>query len=160
RDNGPWETLPAVTTIAVGNANYYGGGIIHFPFTDPLPTPTTPPPSSPCPQRDNGPWETLSAVTTIALGNANYYGGGMKNKDLYRSSPLAKRPPPISSPCSQRDSGPWETLPAVTTIAVGNANYYGGGMKICPHANPSSGSLDVRLGLGGAGIDGGQGGHR
>ncbi|CAI5995638.1 unnamed protein product, partial [Closterium sp. NIES-64] len=105
RDNGPWETLPAVTTIA----------------------------------RDNGPWETLSAVTTIALGNANYYGGGMKNKDLQR---------------------PLGTLPAVTTIAVGNANYYGGGMKICPHANPSSGSLDVRLGLGGAGIDGGQGGHR
>ncbi|CAI5520653.1 unnamed protein product [Closterium sp. Naga37s-1] len=115
-----------------------GEGYFISPSPIPFPPQLHPPPSSPCPQRDNGPWETLPAVTTIALGNANYYGGGMKNKD----------------------PGPWETLPAVTTIAVGNANFYGEGMKICPHANPCSGSQDVRLGLRGAGIDGGQGGHR
>ncbi|CAI5507332.1 unnamed protein product [Closterium sp. Naga37s-1] len=74
RDSGPWKTLPAVTTIAVGNANCYGGGMKISLRVTPFTTPTKPPFSSPCPQRDNGPWETLPAVTTIAVGNGSYFG--------------------------------------------------------------------------------------
>ncbi|GJP36363.1 hypothetical protein CLOM_g20877 [Closterium sp. NIES-68] len=41
------------------------------------------------------------------------------------------------------DNGPWQTLPAATMLAIGNANFFGGGMRICPQASPSSGSFNV-----------------
>ncbi|CAI5484746.1 unnamed protein product, partial [Closterium sp. Yama58-4] len=73
------------------------------------------------------------AVSLKALGPLCYAVAAFKAFPKHRNLDL----------CIRKDNGPWETLPAVTTIALGNANYYGGGMKICPHANPSSGSLDV-----------------
>ncbi|CAI5462374.1 unnamed protein product [Closterium sp. Yama58-4] len=74
-----------------------------------------------------------AAVSLKALGPLCYAMAAFKAFPKHRNVDLSIR----------RNNGPWETLPAVTTIALGNANYYGGGMKICPHANPSSGSLDV-----------------
>ncbi|CAI7837610.1 unnamed protein product, partial [Closterium sp. NIES-53] len=74
-----------------------------------------------------------SAVSLKALGPLCYAVAAFIAFPKHRNLDLSIR----------RDNGPWETLPAVTTIAVGNANYYGGGMKICPNANPSAGSLDV-----------------
>ncbi|CAK9328818.1 unnamed protein product [Citrullus colocynthis] len=41
------------------------------------------------------------------------------------------------------DDGEWELYPRVTALCIGNAKYFGGGMKIVPNANPSSGSLEV-----------------
>ncbi|KAL9259110.1 Sphingoid long-chain bases kinase 2, mitochondrial-like protein [Drosera capensis] len=41
------------------------------------------------------------------------------------------------------DDGEWEVFPQVTALSVGNAKYFGGGMKICPNAKPSSGNFEV-----------------
>ncbi|GER45225.1 diacylglycerol kinase family protein [Striga asiatica] len=41
------------------------------------------------------------------------------------------------------DNGEWEVYPKVTALCVGNAKYFGGGMKITPNAHPSSGNLEV-----------------
>ncbi|XLR16125.1 hypothetical protein S83_044063, partial [Arachis hypogaea] len=41
------------------------------------------------------------------------------------------------------NEGEWETWPQVTTICVGNAKYFDGGMKITPNATPYSGNLEV-----------------
>ncbi|CAI5520656.1 unnamed protein product [Closterium sp. Naga37s-1] len=65
-----------------------------------------------------------AAVSLKALGPLCYAVAAFKAFPKHRNLDLSIR----------RDNGPWETLPAVTTIAIGNANYYGGGMKICPHA--------------------------
>jgi YegS/Rv2252/BmrU family lipid kinase len=42
------------------------------------------------------------------------------------------------------DGGPEETL-AVTTLAVANGQYFGGGMRVAPEADPSDGQLDVTI---------------
>ncbi len=42
------------------------------------------------------------------------------------------------------DDGPARTLPA-TMIAVGNTAWYGGGLNICPGADPTDGLLDVTV---------------
>jgi len=44
----------------------------------------------------------------------------------------------------QFNDGPWETFPDVTALCVGNAKYFGGGMKITPNADPSSRNLEVK----------------
>ncbi|GAB2217369.1 hypothetical protein Drorol1_Dr00000549 [Drosera rotundifolia] len=41
------------------------------------------------------------------------------------------------------DDGEWEICPQVTALSIGNAKYFGGGMKICPNAEPSSGNFEV-----------------
>ncbi|KAL4382294.1 hypothetical protein HN51_005912 [Arachis hypogaea] len=41
------------------------------------------------------------------------------------------------------NEGEWETWPQVTTVCIGNAKYFGGGMKITPNATPYSGNLEV-----------------
>ncbi|XP_050947939.1 sphingoid long-chain bases kinase 2, mitochondrial isoform X2 [Cucumis melo] len=41
------------------------------------------------------------------------------------------------------DDGEWELYPQVTALCIGNAKYFGGGMKIVPNADPSNGSLEV-----------------
>ena len=41
------------------------------------------------------------------------------------------------------NDGEWERCPKVTALCVGNAKYFGGGMKITPNADPESGSLEV-----------------
>ncbi|KHG15313.1 dagK [Gossypium arboreum] len=41
------------------------------------------------------------------------------------------------------NEGEWQTLSQVTALCVGNAKYFGGGMKITPNADPHSGSLEV-----------------
>ncbi|RYR15489.1 hypothetical protein Ahy_B04g072242 isoform B [Arachis hypogaea] len=41
------------------------------------------------------------------------------------------------------NEGEWETWPQLTTVCVGNAKYFGGGMKITPNATPYSGNLEV-----------------
>lgn len=41
------------------------------------------------------------------------------------------------------DGGEWEVCPQVTALCVGNAKYFGGGMKITPNAEPSSGNFEV-----------------
>lgn len=43
----------------------------------------------------------------------------------------------------QVDDGEWELYPQVTALCIGNAKYFGGGMKIVPNADPSNGSLEV-----------------
>ncbi|MBA3489209.1 MAG: NAD(+)/NADH kinase [Longispora sp.] len=42
-----------------------------------------------------------------------------------------------------------ETEEALTLLAVGNTSQYGGGMRICPGADPTDGLLDVTTGSGG-----------
>ncbi|CAO2835571.1 unnamed protein product [Amaranthus hypochondriacus] len=41
------------------------------------------------------------------------------------------------------DDGEWMKYPQVTALCIGNAKYFGGGMKITPNANPSNGNLEV-----------------
>ncbi|XP_042454259.1 sphingoid long-chain bases kinase 2, mitochondrial-like isoform X1 [Zingiber officinale] len=41
------------------------------------------------------------------------------------------------------DDGQWEVFHNVTAICIGNGKYFGGGMKITPTADPSSGKLEV-----------------
>ncbi|XP_027108423.2 sphingoid long-chain bases kinase 2, mitochondrial-like isoform X1 [Coffea arabica] len=41
------------------------------------------------------------------------------------------------------DGGEWEVCSQVTALCVGNAKYFGGGMKIAPNADPSSGNFEV-----------------
>ncbi|MED6135737.1 Sphingoid long-chain bases kinase 2, mitochondrial [Stylosanthes scabra] len=41
------------------------------------------------------------------------------------------------------NEGEWEFCPQVTALCVGNAKFFGGGMKIAPNADPRSGSLSV-----------------
>ncbi|KAK7274301.1 hypothetical protein RIF29_15384 [Crotalaria pallida] len=41
------------------------------------------------------------------------------------------------------NEGDWETCPQVTALCIGNAKYFGGGMKITPNADPYSGGLEV-----------------
>lgn len=41
------------------------------------------------------------------------------------------------------DDGEWEIYSQVTALCIGNAKYFGGGMKITPNAHPSSGSFEV-----------------
>lgn len=41
------------------------------------------------------------------------------------------------------NGGEWRTVDKVTALCVGNAKYFGGGMKITPTADPSSGDLQV-----------------
>jgi len=42
------------------------------------------------------------------------------------------------------DGGPEESL-GITTVAVANGQYFGGGMKVAPEADPSDGSFDVTI---------------
>lgn len=37
----------------------------------------------------------------------------------------------------------WETYSRVTALCIGNAKYFGGGMKITPNADPSNGTFEV-----------------
>ncbi|KAA3469363.1 dagK [Gossypium australe] len=41
------------------------------------------------------------------------------------------------------NEGEWQTLSQVTALCIGNAKYFGGGMKITPNADPHSGSFEV-----------------
>ncbi|KAL8495156.1 hypothetical protein ACS0TY_019359 [Phlomoides rotata] len=41
------------------------------------------------------------------------------------------------------DNGDWEVYSQVTALCIGNAKYFGGGMKITPNAHPSSKDLEV-----------------
>ena len=42
------------------------------------------------------------------------------------------------------DGGKWEEL-AITTVAVANCQYFGGGMRVAPTADPSDGHFDVTV---------------
>jgi YegS/Rv2252/BmrU family lipid kinase len=42
------------------------------------------------------------------------------------------------------DGGPEESL-GITTVAVANGQYFGGGMRVAPEADPSDGSFDVTI---------------
>ncbi|XP_038974625.1 sphingoid long-chain bases kinase 2, mitochondrial-like isoform X1 [Phoenix dactylifera] len=41
------------------------------------------------------------------------------------------------------NGGEWEVFHKVTALCIGNAKFFGGGMKITPTADPSSGNLEV-----------------
>ncbi|CAK9214537.1 unnamed protein product [Sphagnum troendelagicum] len=41
------------------------------------------------------------------------------------------------------DGGEWQAVPDVSAICIGNAKYFGGGMKITPTADPFNGKLEV-----------------
>ncbi|CAI9101998.1 OLC1v1000181C1 [Oldenlandia corymbosa var. corymbosa] len=41
------------------------------------------------------------------------------------------------------DGCEWEECPQVTALCIGNAKFFGGGMKITPNADPSSGKFEV-----------------
>lgn len=41
------------------------------------------------------------------------------------------------------NEGEWVKCPQVTAVCVGNAKYFGGGMKITPNADPFTGNLEV-----------------
>lgn len=45
----------------------------------------------------------------------------------------------------QFNEGEWDTYPQVTALCIGNAKYFGGGMKITPNADPFSGNLEVKF---------------
>lgn len=49
-----------------------------------------------------------------------------------------------NAPCRiSIDGGDWVRLPLVTDISIGNGQYYGGGMKIVPMADPGDGLLHI-----------------
>ncbi|XP_010544765.1 PREDICTED: sphingoid long-chain bases kinase 2, mitochondrial isoform X2 [Tarenaya hassleriana] len=41
------------------------------------------------------------------------------------------------------NGGEWKTYPQVTALCIGNAKYFGGGMKITPNADPRNGNLEI-----------------
>ncbi|XP_047338061.1 sphingoid long-chain bases kinase 2, mitochondrial [Impatiens glandulifera] len=41
------------------------------------------------------------------------------------------------------NDGEWESYPKVTAVCIGNAKYFGGGMKITPNAHPSNGTFEM-----------------
>lgn len=41
------------------------------------------------------------------------------------------------------NDGDWEMYPQVTALCIGNAKFFGGGMKIAPNADPFSGNFEV-----------------
>ncbi|KAJ8900654.1 hypothetical protein K2173_025431 [Erythroxylum novogranatense] len=41
------------------------------------------------------------------------------------------------------NGGEWETCSKVTALCIGNAKYFGGGMKITPNAEPANGNFEV-----------------
>ncbi|RWR89464.1 Diacylglycerol kinase [Cinnamomum micranthum f. kanehirae] len=41
------------------------------------------------------------------------------------------------------NGGEWEIVPEVTALCIGNAKFFGGGMKITPTADPCNGNLEV-----------------
>ncbi|XP_052171695.1 sphingoid long-chain bases kinase 2, mitochondrial isoform X2 [Diospyros lotus] len=41
------------------------------------------------------------------------------------------------------NGGEWEVYTKVTALCIGNAKFFGGGMKITPNANPSSGNFEL-----------------
>ncbi|KAM7472236.1 hypothetical protein LguiA_010419 [Lonicera macranthoides] len=41
------------------------------------------------------------------------------------------------------DEGEWKVYSQVTALCIGNAKFFGGGMKITPNADPSSGNFEV-----------------
>ncbi|XAR54025.1 Diacylglycerol kinase [Bertholletia excelsa] len=41
------------------------------------------------------------------------------------------------------NNGEWEVYTKVTALCIGNAKFFGGGMKITPNADPSSGDFEV-----------------
>ncbi|KAK3194733.1 hypothetical protein Dsin_026043 [Dipteronia sinensis] len=41
------------------------------------------------------------------------------------------------------NEGEWEEFSQVTALCIGNAKYFGGGMKITPNADPRSGNFEV-----------------
>ncbi|PON97320.1 Diacylglycerol/lipid kinase [Trema orientale] len=41
------------------------------------------------------------------------------------------------------NEGEWQTYSQVTALCIGNAKYFGGGMKITPNADPSNGNFEV-----------------
>ncbi|KAM5555461.1 hypothetical protein ABKV19_023404 [Rosa sericea] len=41
------------------------------------------------------------------------------------------------------NEGEWEVYPQVTALCIGNAKYFGGGMKITPNADPQNGKFEV-----------------
>jgi len=45
----------------------------------------------------------------------------------------------------QFNEGEWVKCPQVTAVCVGNAKYFGGGMKITPNADPFTGNLEVKM---------------
>lgn len=42
------------------------------------------------------------------------------------------------------NDGEWEVYPKVTALCIGNAQFFGGGMRITPNAHPSSGNFEVQ----------------
>lgn len=67
------------------------------------------------------------------IGNLSYVVGALQGFQGHRNRDLKIRV----------DGGKWETWSEVTAICVGNSKYFGGGMKITPTADPSSGDLEV-----------------
>ena len=45
----------------------------------------------------------------------------------------------------QVNEGEWEVCSKVTALCIGNAKFFGGGMKITPNAHPSSGNFEVQI---------------
>lgn len=45
----------------------------------------------------------------------------------------------------QVDGGEWRAVPDVSAMCIGNAKYFGGGMKITPTADPFNGKLEVSI---------------
>ncbi|KAJ0479041.1 putative NAD kinase/diacylglycerol kinase-like domain superfamily [Helianthus annuus] len=41
------------------------------------------------------------------------------------------------------NDGEWELYPKVTALCIGNAQFFGGGMRITPNAHPSNGNFEV-----------------
>uniref|UniRef100_A0A7I4DQB4 DAGKc domain-containing protein n=2 Tax=Physcomitrium patens TaxID=3218 RepID=A0A7I4DQB4_PHYPA len=67
------------------------------------------------------------------LGNFCYVLGALKAFRAHEDRDLRMR----------INGGPWTVVPKVTAACVGNAKYFGGGMKIAPTADPFDGSLEV-----------------
>ncbi|MGO9830173.1 MAG: diacylglycerol/lipid kinase family protein [Myxococcaceae bacterium] len=67
-------------------------------------------------------------------GKATFFLASVKAMWRFRDQPIRLR----------ADGGKWEAL-SITTVAVANCQYFGGGMRVAPTADPSDGHFDVTV---------------
>jgi diacylglycerol kinase family enzyme len=92
-----------------------------------------------------------AGVSSRAAAAVGYYAalGGFMAYQLSAAHGLMRwRRVPVRV---RADGGPWLRLPAATDVAVANGQFYGGGMRIAPEADPCDGVLSV-VALDGIGV--------
>jgi YegS/Rv2252/BmrU family lipid kinase len=78
--------------------------------------------------------QAVNRGSKVLGGKASFFLASVKTLLRWRDQPVRIRV----------DGGPEEAL-EITTLAVANGQYFGGGMRVAPDADPSDGLLDVTV---------------